>query len=228
VAVIVLLTLPGKQAVDSITNANIRDAVLAWVRTPTTATRTYGDIAGWNTATVSNMARLFDSQAVETGDSDIPMSKFNGDIGSWNVASVTSMGAMFYKASFNRDLGGWNVARVANMRGMFQGTFRNGWNIGGWNTASASSLASMFSSAPLFNQNIGGWNTARASDMSHVRSRTMLHSADPPRLVLVLHCTVLARIAAALASAHAALLLHSALRTVPSHQHVPSAARSRP
>ena len=171
-----------------------------------------GDISKWNVAAVANMARMFRTHP------DLPTSNaFNGDIGSWNVASVTSMDAMLYKASFNRDLGRWNVARVANMRGMFQGTGQNGFNLGGWNTASASSMVAMFSSAPVFNQSIGGWNTARASGMSFVRSRAMLHSADPPRLLLVLHCTVLARIAAALASARAALLLHSTLRTVPSH-----------
>jgi hypothetical protein len=52
------LVLPCAHAVTAITNANIGTAVTAWATSLSTAT-TYGDIANWNTAAVSNMADLF-------------------------------------------------------------------------------------------------------------------------------------------------------------------------
>ena len=76
----VLLAAPGTHAVTAITNANIGTAVTAWITSPTTATTTYGNIVGWNTAAVTSMANLL-----------YPSSTFNSDISKWNTASVTNM-----------------------------------------------------------------------------------------------------------------------------------------
>jgi hypothetical protein len=58
-AVIGHLILPYVQAVTPITNANIGAAVTAWATSPGTAATTYGNIADWNTAAVSNTADPF-------------------------------------------------------------------------------------------------------------------------------------------------------------------------
>ncbi len=63
-----------------ITDSNIRAAVTAWVANPTAATTTYGDIADWNTASVTSMGGLFQNNPT-----------FNADISKWNVASVVNM-----------------------------------------------------------------------------------------------------------------------------------------
>jgi hypothetical protein len=80
----VLLAAPGTHAVTAITDANIGPAVDAWLTSPTTATTRYGNIADWNTATVSNMANLF-------YPSDTAQPTFKGDISKWNTVSVSTM-----------------------------------------------------------------------------------------------------------------------------------------
>ena len=115
---------PVAQAQTAITDANIDAAVTAWIANPTTATTTYGNIVGWNTASVTTMASQFSSQT------------FNDNIASWNVASVTSMNAIFSGATaFNQNIGRWNVAAVSNLRYMFAGAVIFNSNIVGWNTA---------------------------------------------------------------------------------------------
>ena len=54
-----LLVLPTHvAALTGITDANLKDAATSWVNDPTTATTTYGPIADWNTAAVSNMYQV--------------------------------------------------------------------------------------------------------------------------------------------------------------------------
>ena len=85
-------------------DGNIGTAVTAWITNPTTAATTYGNIADWNTAAVSNMYRLYHSKPT-----------FNADIGKWNVASVTSMEQMFESATaFNQNIASGNTASVSN------------------------------------------------------------------------------------------------------------------
>ena len=80
-----LLFLPAHvAALTAITDTNLNNAVTAWVTDPTTAISTYGPIADWNTAAVSNLANLF-------YPSSLARPTFNGDISKWNVASVSNM-----------------------------------------------------------------------------------------------------------------------------------------
>ena len=80
-----LLFLPAHvAALTAITDTNLNNAVTAWVTDPTTAISTYGPIADWNTAAVSNMANLlYPASTIRP--------TFNGDISKWNVASVSNM-----------------------------------------------------------------------------------------------------------------------------------------
>ena len=85
VGLALLLFLPAHVAAQTaISNTNIGTAATAWLTNPTTATTTYGAIADWNTAAVSNMAALF-------YPSSTARPTFNGDISKWNVASVSNM-----------------------------------------------------------------------------------------------------------------------------------------
>ncbi len=71
------------QALTPITNDNIQSAATAWVTDPTTAATTYGPIADWDTAAVSNIYNLFNDPT--------KFGNFNADISKWNVASVANM-----------------------------------------------------------------------------------------------------------------------------------------
>ena len=80
-----LLVLPAHVAAQpAIDDANIGTAALAWLTDPVTAATTYGPIADWNTAAVTNMANLF-------YPSDTARPTFNADISKWNVGSVSNM-----------------------------------------------------------------------------------------------------------------------------------------
>ena len=92
VVLVTLLAAPGTLAVTAITNANVGTAVTAWLTSPTSATTTYGDVAGWNTAAVSNMIGLF-------YPSSTARPTFNGDISKWNTASVSTMESVSFVAS---------------------------------------------------------------------------------------------------------------------------------
>ena len=125
---------PVAQAQTAITDANIDAAVTAWIANPTTATTTYGNITGWNTAAVSNIASLFANQPT-----------FNDDISRWNTASVSSMYATFDTASaFNHNLRSWNVASVSNMQLSLRNVAVFNQNIGAWNVARVVDMGNMF------------------------------------------------------------------------------------
>jgi hypothetical protein len=83
-------TVAGRRLLqtDSITNSNIKAAVMDWVAIPATAVAKYGDISKWNTAAVANMGALFAGATT-----------FNADLSRWNTASATSLKEMFYGAA---------------------------------------------------------------------------------------------------------------------------------
>ena len=108
VAALLLLLLLSASVVAQrtpITNRNIKSAVSDWRTSPTNATTKYGDIGGWNVATVTDMSKLFFSK-----------DGFNEDLGRWNVASVSNMYCLFSEAAaFDQNIGSWNTAKVSNM-----------------------------------------------------------------------------------------------------------------
>jgi hypothetical protein len=107
--VALLLLVPRVRAFALIADGNIATAATAWADTPTSATTTYGDIAGWNTAAVKTMDLIFASKLT-----------FNANIVKWNTASVTTMRSMFQGASsFNQNVVGWNVRSVSNPSGFY-------------------------------------------------------------------------------------------------------------
>ncbi len=114
------------------------------------------NINTWNTATVTNMQRMF-----EQADA------FNQNIGAWNTGAVTTMREMFYDAiAFNQYIGAWNTAAVTDMEHMFFGADAFNQYIGAWNTGSVTNMFGMFKAAILFNQYIGAWNIGAVTTMN--------------------------------------------------------------
>ncbi len=74
-----------------ITNANIAAAVTAWVTSAWTGGALYGPIEDWNTAAVTSMYQVFQSQSLNEND----------DISKWNTASVSNMASVC--AAFGRE-----------------------------------------------------------------------------------------------------------------------------
>jgi hypothetical protein len=67
-----LLVLPSHvTAQTAITDLNLEAAVTAWVTDEATATTTYGAIAGWNTAAVSNMYQVCAASAGARNAADV-------------------------------------------------------------------------------------------------------------------------------------------------------------
>jgi len=103
-----------------------------------------GQITGWDTSCVTNMANLFSN------------SDFDQPIGSWDVSHVTSMSSMFEGGQFNQDISAWNVGNVISMAGMFATSIFN-QPLNNWDTSNVISMAGMFATS-IFNQPINNWN----------------------------------------------------------------------
>ena len=63
-----------------------------------------GNIADWDTSSVTNMAAMF-----------FFCTNFNQDIGSWDTSSVTNMGQMLRLSGFDQDISGWDITNVTNL-----------------------------------------------------------------------------------------------------------------
>ena len=69
------------------------------------------DIGSWDTSSVTDMNRMFQSQ----GGSANQLNAFNQNIGKWDVSNVTDMTQMFWGCSdFNQDLSGWCVSNITS------------------------------------------------------------------------------------------------------------------
>jgi len=66
------------------TKAELQTAVREYNGNPTTATATYGSIAGWDVSMITDMSLLFYN-----------LKNFNADISSWDTSKVTVMYYMF-------------------------------------------------------------------------------------------------------------------------------------
>ena len=86
-----------------------------------------GNVANWNTNSVTNMAFMFYYDT-----------SFNGNVANWNTNSVTDMSYMFFgDSAFNQNIGSWNTVSVTSMAYMFSGVtlsdanydaLLNGWS----------------------------------------------------------------------------------------------------
>jgi len=124
---------------------------------------TYGNISGWNTSCITNMAHMFEN------------SDFNQDISSWDVSNVTDMSYMFADAPFNQDISSWDVGSVTNMNGMFWHNYLFNQDISSWDVSSVTNMANMFLRDYPFNQPLNNWNVSRVTNMSFMFYYTSLN-----------------------------------------------------
>jgi len=150
-AVGVLATSQGTAAA-RLSDANIHAAARGWVANATLAARTYGAIAGWDTARVTSMDGLF--AGAPAG--------FNADLSAWRVSNVTSMRRMFLGApGFNQPLAGWDVAAVADMGSMFEGAASFDQCVSTWTVGRVANMTGMFKGASAFGQDVSAWDISR-------------------------------------------------------------------
>jgi surface protein len=147
-----------------------------------------GSIGSWNTATITNMATVFNNAT-----------QFNQNLGAWNVSSVLffsamfqgatnfnnggssdinnwslrttgtiDMSSMFRSTSFNQPIGNWNTSAVTNMFAVFFGNSSFNQDISSWNTSAVTNMQSLFFGATSFNQPIGGWTTSAVQSMQQM------------------------------------------------------------
>jgi surface protein len=139
-----------------------------------------GDITGWDTSCVTNMAGLFansnfnqdiggwdTSSVVDMQQMFMSDLEFDQDISSWDTSQVRSMASMFSGASaFDQPLGLWDVSQVNDMSGMFLGATVFDQDLGGWNTGNVNSMNSMFLGASAFDEPLGLWDVGQVNDMT--------------------------------------------------------------
>jgi hypothetical protein len=102
-------------------DSDIKEAVDAWCTDRNGAEEKYGHIEEWDTASVTNMDRLFYNKK-----------SFNDDISHWCVSNVTSMEWMFFGAAvFDQDLSNWDFSSCENMDDelMFEGVLSRQFDI---------------------------------------------------------------------------------------------------
>ena len=84
--------LDRRRLVTQLTNANIHDAVRAWLEDEANATSVYGHISNWDTSEVTDISHLFCSSSAQCNGYDkAAASSFNANISAWDVGKVTSM-----------------------------------------------------------------------------------------------------------------------------------------
>lgn len=93
--------LDRRRLVTQLTNANIHDAVRAWLADEANATSEYGHISNWDTSEVTDMVSLFCSDSKYcAGKNKSSAATFNANISAWNVGKVTSMSKSKLKKTF--------------------------------------------------------------------------------------------------------------------------------
>jgi surface protein len=157
------------------------------------ATTFNGDISGWNTSNVTNMANMFQNATTfnqplnswNTANVTTMQSMFSGaaafnqPLNTWNTANVTTMQFMFNNATaFNGDISGWNTSNVTAMNGMFQNAATFNQPVGSWNTSNVTTMQSMFNNAAAFNQPLNSWNTANVTTMSSMFQNAAAFNGD--------------------------------------------------
>ena len=121
-----------------------------------------GPIASWDVSAVTDMNRLFISEADAEG-----YSKFKGDISKWDVSRVKNMRQMFYLVSlFDGDLSKWDVSSVTNMASAFRSATKFNSDISKWDVSRVSNMEDMFYSATSFKGDLSKWEVSRVTKRS--------------------------------------------------------------
>ena len=93
--------------------APFQSAVDLWLSDSAAANETYGDIASWDTSSVTTLSPTF-----------LGASSFNQDIGAWDTSRVTDLSYTFeFTHAFNQDIGAWDTSRVTDLSYTFSGAY---------------------------------------------------------------------------------------------------------
>jgi surface protein len=115
-----------------------------------------GDLSFWDTSSVVNMGKVFQSALLFEG---------NG-LSDWNTSSVTNAFAMFEEAfSFVGNISSWDVSKVTDMSGMFQYASSFNGDISKWDVSNVELFFYTFSGASSFNRDLSLWNVSNAASM---------------------------------------------------------------
>ena len=128
------------------------------------------DLFGWDSASVTTMAFMFDGASSFTGQG----------INNWDVSSVADFQDAFKSAtSFNPSLSGWVVASATNMNFMFYAaTSFTGSGLSGWNVGNTRSLFGTFNGASQFTEDISLWDISSVTDFALVLSSASAFNID--------------------------------------------------
>ena len=144
-------------AVFRATDADLREAALAWCTDTNAATSVYGEINTWDVSEVKTTGYLFYTPGFRH------CARFNDDVDAWQVGAVTNVTSMFQGAAvFNQNIDSWRVASVTDMSTMFANAHQFNQPLNSWQTSSVTDMSDMFNNAEKFNQNINSWQTGAA------------------------------------------------------------------
>ena len=133
----------------------LKIAVRLWTSDEPKAIEEHGDIKYWDTAKMTSLHKIFQTQK-----------SFNGDISLWNTSRVTDMGYMFYMAeNFNADISLWDTSNVVLMLEMFYQAKAFNVDISGWNTGKTTTMQKMFVAATAFNIDVSEWDVSEVNSM---------------------------------------------------------------
>jgi surface protein len=136
-----------------------------------------GDVSGYDTSNVTNMAYTFfgdkgaifnqDLSGWDTSKVTIMFAMFKGQkqitengISGFDVSKVTNMDLMFYSCnnpSLSLDLSNWDVSNVTLMNNMFQNATHFTSDLSKWDVSNVTEMLSLFKSCKAFNSDLSEW-----------------------------------------------------------------------
>ncbi|MDA8895495.1 BspA family leucine-rich repeat surface protein [Flavobacteriales bacterium] len=176
-----------------ITQANINEAVDAWLIDSVSTSELYDHISNWNVSNVTDMSYMFEGASLFNSDisswdvsnvTDMKymfrgVTNFDGDISNWDVSSVTDMNYMFRDATnFDGDISTWDVSSVTDMNHMFAVTSNFNSDLSNWDVSNVLNMHSMFGDAYGFNQDLSSWDVSSVINMPHMFNNATSFNQD--------------------------------------------------
>eukprot|EP00949_MAST-11_sp_MAST-11-sp1_P001124 g1124.t1 len=174
-------------ALTSITSSNIKAAAKLWVSDEAQAKAKYGDIADWDTSSVTDMEGIFEE-----------VTEFNADLSKWKVSDVTSL-RKGRASEFNADISKWDVGNVRNMESSklkscasrdcnanvdfppaaaFRGATKFNADLSKWDVVNVESMYFTFEDASGFNADIKNWEVSKIDALVYTFANAKSFNGD--------------------------------------------------